>query len=170
MIKLSVLLTERYVNLFKQDLHLYIDDIWDIMQKSYAPIGGFLTASSKDDLISKVWLAKLVRKNNKIIAVRLYKDQFGRKGIAGGTDGSIEGKLAFYKMIDEDIIRNRSWAEVSDKMEFILRKRGAMPIPNSFAEKLTKKEIISLNPDGYHYTRLIGGKPHEKIIFGVAEI
>jgi len=41
MIKLRSLLTERYVNLFKTDIVKYIDEIWEILQKSYAPIGGF---------------------------------------------------------------------------------------------------------------------------------
>ena len=31
---------------------------------------------------------------------------------------------------------------------------------------LTGKEILDLNPDGFHYTRLIQGKPHEKVIYG----
>jgi hypothetical protein len=86
--KLSELINERFVNLNSNQLIDYIDPVWNILQKSYAPIGGFKTASSRQDLLKKVNFAKLVKKNDKIIAVRLYKDQNGRKGIAGGTDGS----------------------------------------------------------------------------------
>jgi len=166
MIKFTELLTERYVNLFKTDIVKYIDEIWEILQKSYAPIGGFLTASSKEDLIRKSWMAKCVKKDNKLVAVRLYKDQYGRKGIAGGTDGSSIGKQWFMKMIQEDIKFSRSWTEVSGAMEHILRKNGAEPIPNYMAKELTGKDILEFNPDGYHYTRMIAGEPHEKIIFG----
>jgi hypothetical protein len=166
MIKFRTLLSERYINLFNDDIKVYIDEIWDILQRSYAPIGGFLTASTKEELIQKSWMAKCVKKNGKIVAVRLYKDQHGRKGIAGGTDGSAIGKQWFMKMIQEDIKFGRSWSEVSGAMEHILRKSGAEPIPNYLAKSLTGKDILELNPDGYHYTRLIGGEPHEKIIFG----
>lgn len=100
----------------------------------------------------------------------IYKDQYGRKGIAGGTDGSSVGKYWFTKMIQEDIKFARSWGEVSGAMEHILRKNGAEPIPNYMAKMLTGKDIIELNPDGYHYTRMIGNTPHEKIIFGTVNI
>lgn len=70
------------------------------------------------------------------------------------------------KMIQEDIKFSRSWTEVSGAMEHILRKNGAEPIPNYMAKELTGKDILEFNPDGYHYTRMISGEPHEKIIFG----
>lgn len=28
------------------------------------------------------------------------------------------------------------------------------------------KEILEYDPDGYHYTRLINGEPHRKIMIG----
>lgn len=165
--KLKKLIPETYINLFNAELNKHIDEIWILLQNAYKDLhGGFATANSKEDLINKTSLTKIVRKNGKIIAVRLYKDSSGRKSIAGATDGTQAGKDAFYKMIDEDILQKRAWGEVSGKMEFIMAKRGGIPIPNIYAKKLLKKDIISLNPDGYHYTRLINGDPHEKIIFG----
>jgi hypothetical protein len=153
-------------NLFKDDLKKHIDEIWAMLQRAYASLeGGFATASSKQDLINKTFLTKCVTRNGKIVAVRLYKDAHGRKSIAAATDGSVEGKMGLYKMIDEDILRHRSWGEVSDKMEYIMTKRGGFPIPNIYVKKLLKKDIISLDPDGYHYTREIAGQPHTKIIF-----
>lgn len=164
---ISNILLERFVNLHtKQELSKYIDIIWDILQKSYAPIGGFLTASSKEDLIEKTGMAKLVRKNNKIIAVKLYKDDQGRKSIAAGTDGSNEGKLWLVKMFQEDIKLDRAWGEFSGKAEHLMLKYGGIPIPNELAGEILNKPIISLNPDGFHYTREIMGEPHEKIIIG----
>lgn len=162
------LLTERYVNLFdKNEISKYIDDIWDIMQESYKYLeGGFATASSKEDLIAKTSMAKLVRKNNKIVAVKLYKDQHGKKSIASGSDGTKEGKIAIMQMFKDDVKTNRSWAEVSGKAESVYLKLGAQPIPNIFVEKILGKKLESLDPDGYHYEREINGKIFKKILIG----
>ena len=78
---------------------------------------------------------------------------------------NVEDILKKHKLIEEDIAQGRAWGEVSDKMEHVIIKRGGTPIPNIYASKLTKKDILQYNPDGYHYTRLINGAPHEKIIF-----
>jgi hypothetical protein len=51
-----------------------------------------------------------------------------------------------------------------------MKRLGADPIPSEYAGMLTGKEILDINPDGYHYTRLIAGYPHEKIIYGVVSL
>lgn len=166
-LSITSILTERFVNLHtKQDIAKYIDPIWDIIQTSYAPIGGFLSASSKEDLIKKTGMAKLVRKDSKIVAVMIYKDDQGRKGIAAGTDGSTEGKKWLMKMFKEDVDLERSWGEFSGKAEHLMLKSGGVPIPNSLAAQILNKPILDLNPDGFHYTREIMGEPHEKILIG----
>jgi hypothetical protein len=164
---ISSIILERFVNLHtKQEMLPYIDTIWDILQKSYAPIGGFLTASSKEDLINKTGLAKLVRKDGKIVAVKIYKDDKGRKSIAAGTDGSEEGKRWLIKMFQEDVNLGRAWGEFSGKAEHLMLKHGGVPMPNALAAQVLGKPIISLHPDGFHYTREIMGEPHEKILIG----
>lgn len=148
----NILLLERFINVFdKKELETYIDDIWNIMQLSYAPIGGFLSAKNKADLIQKVAFAKMVRKDNKIVAVSLYKDAHGKKRIASGTDGTSIGKLALRQILREDVKFDRSWGEVSGAMEHIMKKEGAVPYPNTLAAELLQREIVSLNPDGFHY-------------------
>jgi hypothetical protein len=47
---------------------------------------------------------------------------------------------------------------------------GAKPVDNKYAQLLTDKKILDLNPDGYHYTRLIQGEPHEKVILGFIDL
>ena len=54
--------------------------------------------------------------------------------------------------------------------EKMLARAGATPLSNQLAATLTGKEILDLNPDGYHYTRLIAGHPHEKIIYGFVKM
>lgn len=164
---LTNILLERFVNLHTpQDMSKYIDVIWDILQDSYASIGGFKSATDKEDLMRKAGLTKLVTKDGRVVAVKIYKDELGRKSIAGGTDGSAEGKKWFMKICEEDIKLNRSWGEVSGKMEHIMLKRGSVPIPSSMVAHILGKPILSYDPDGYHYTREIQGEPHTKIMIG----
>jgi hypothetical protein len=165
--EIKTILLERFVNLFKkEDIQPYIQDIWNIMQRTYEPIGGFKTANSPEELLSKISLAKLVRKNNKIIAAALYKDKYGRKAIAAGSDGSEEGIKMIKQIKFEDIKMNRSWGEFSGKLESLLLKYGGVPIPNDMVEDILGKEILSKDEDGYHYTRLINGEPIRKVMIG----
>lgn len=165
-------ITETYINAIKpEQKQKYAEQVWDMLQASYAGLpGGFATAATIEELIQKSLLWKMVKRDGKIVAVQIYKDQYGRKGIAGGTDGSSIGKSEFSKIVADDIKLNRSWAEVSGSPERIMTKLGAQPIPNTLAAMLTGKEILEINPDGYHYTRLIAGEPHEKIMFGTVNL
>lgn len=166
MIKLQHIISESFINAFTpEEKEKYGKEVWDILQKSYASIGGFHSANNIEELIRDSYLWKMNRKNGKIVAVRIYKDKHGRKSIAAGTDGSEEGKKALFMTMRDDVKLGRSWGEVSGKMEGILIKKfNAQPVPNKYAEKILGKKIMKLNPDGYHYTRLIGGHPHEKVI------
>ncbi|NDC22757.1 MAG: hypothetical protein EBZ49_01320 [Proteobacteria bacterium] len=173
---LEHILVERFVNAISdQDKLKYVDQVWDMMQKAYAPIGGFKSVNSKEELIKDTSIWKMVRKDGKIIAAKLYADKRGRKSIAGaaevGEDGKAteEGKKALLSIMIEDIKLNRSWAEVSGKVEHLMLKHGSVPIPNKYAAEILGKEILELNPDGYHYTRMIAGKPYEKVIVGTVK-
>ncbi len=169
--KASELLSERVVNAFTADQkNKYSQQVWDIMQKSYASIGGFGTASSPEELIQYSGLWKIITRDGKITAVNVYRDQHGRKSIASGTDGSPQGKKDYLMVKSEDVKFNRAWAEVSGAPEKILARSGAKAIPAKFAPVLTQKEILSYNPDGIHYTRLIAGHPHEKAMYGVIKV
>lgn len=166
--KSNEFLTERILNLHDTPAKLkFGQEVWDLLQLSYSTVpGGFGTADSLEDLISKTGLWKIVTRDGKVTAVNLYRDQYGRKSVAAGTNGSRQGIKDYYMVKTEDEKFERAWAEVSGKPELLMKKSGAKPLPSKFAPMLTKKEIISYNPDGVHYTRMIGGEPHEKIIYG----
>lgn len=167
------LLNEAFVNIFDTKSKFeYVDVVWDILELSYADIGGtFAIAKDKQELINDSDMWKMVRRNGKIVAVCLYTSKRGgRKSMAAGTDGSPEGKEGLYSIIKEDIkMKDRqAWSEVSHKMEYIkLVKFGAHPIPAKNAQELMPdKPFLSIDKDGYHYTRMIGGKPMTKIMVG----
>lgn len=157
------LLNEKFINVWnEEDKRLYIDDAYELIQKAYQSIGGY--PDTKEELIQDTLLWKMVRKGDKIVALRMYKDKNGRKAIAAATDGTQTGKEYLIQIISDDIKYDRSWSEVSGKMEHLLSKYGAIPVPNKYAAELTRKEILRLDPDGFHYDRMIGGEPHTKII------
>lgn len=169
--RVNEILIERVVNLFQPDDQMkYADQVWDILQKSYVKAGGFHSANDIQDLIAKTNMWKLVVRNGKVTAVNLYRDLHGRKSIAAGTDGTLQGKKDYMMVKDADIKYRRSWAEVSGAPERLASKAGMRPIPAKFAAMLTGKEIIEYNDDGVHYTRMISGHPHEKIIYGSIQL
>ena len=172
------MLLEHFVTLFDSDQDTqkkeeYLDQVWDILQESYRSIGGIANISDADELLNSEYIWKMVTKNKKVLAVQLYKTKGGgRKIFCGGCLGTPEGKSAFYKLASEDVKRleRDAWAEVSGSMEGVyIFKLGATPIPADVSEKILNdmgKSIISVSDDGFHYTRKIGGKPYEKIMFG----
>lgn len=148
----------------------YADQVWALLQKSYKKAGGFHSADDIPDLISKTNMWKLVVRNGVVTAANLYRDLHGRKSIAAGTDGTQQGKRDYMMVKDADIKYRRAWSEVSGAPEHLAAKSGMRPLPAKFAAMLTGKDIIEINADGCHYTRLISGHPHEKIIYGSVEL
>ena len=167
----EALICERFLNaLNKEDMRKYADEVWDILQKAYSYCGGMAGMDSVEQLINETDMWKMVRKNGKIVAVNTYSNKrSGRKICYGGQDGTEEGKKAFKKILEEDFkLKDRqSWAEVSGAMEVTALKQGAIPIPAYIAELIMKdKTFESIHEDGFHYTRMIGGEPHTKLMVG----
>jgi hypothetical protein len=163
----QTVLVERFLNLHTAHaMQPWKNQVWDALQRSYAAAGGFKSAANIDELINDSSLWKIVTRNGKLSAIVIYKDKYGRKSMAVGTDGTDQGKRDLFKIKQEDTQHRRAWAEVSGAPERLMARLGSQPVPNRYAQVLTGKEIMSYNDDGYHYTRLIAGVPYEKIIFG----
>ncbi len=178
-------LIERVLNLHTPEEKMpYAQEVWDMLQRSYENIGGFKSASSVEELMNEPGYWKVVRRDGRLTAVNIYKKVPRTKTykvIASATETEYDPEKKRYKatkpgfkdyeMVKSgDVKMKRSWAEVSDKAEKMMQLAGAKPVPNEYAELLTGKNILELNPDGYHYTRLIQGEPHEKIIYGFIKL
>ena len=102
-------LNERYVNILEDEetKRKYAKDVWDILQKSYADIGGIKGSgfNSIDDMIKNIPFWKLSVHNNVVDAVAMYKDKGGRKLVATGYNGSEVGRLAVTEMAKADLQR-----------------------------------------------------------------
>ena len=178
------LLVEKILNLHTTDEKMkYADKIWDMLQRSYKKIGGFKSANSPEELANDPGYWKVVRRGDHITALGVYKqvpntDNFKMIASAtetepnpeGGYKVTAQGKKDYHMLKNDDIKTKRAWTEVSGPAEKLMLKAGAKPIDNKYAEFLTGKKILDLNPDRYHYTRLIQGEPHEKIIVGFVEL
>jgi hypothetical protein len=178
-------LVERVINLWTPEQKAkYADVVWDMLDRSYQKMGGFKSAANVEELIDTPGLWKLVQRGDTITALGIYKPSEktkNMKSIASATETEIDpekniyvattqGKKDLMMLKSEDIRLNRSWVEVSGPIEKLMLKMGSKPMPNKYAEFLTGKKVLELNPDGVHYTRLIQGEPHEKMIVGFVNL
>lgn len=189
------ILVERFANLFivdRNDREKYVDQVWDILQKSYEKIGGIKGNGfgSKEDMIEKIPFWKLGMDKGTVRAVGMYKDKGGRKSVAVGTDGSPRGKELAADMMKNDL--KRSYGEKSKAALGLVMKLYPFDVIEPFLQtpaqviKLGVKNIIpvskisksDLPKDGqktlekfpeladYAYIREIGGEKIFKIMLG----
>lgn len=158
---------EKHREKHRQQMH-------DVIRSSYAKLegdhgyGGHLKGSKKEsdaihDDITHHHIKAVVR-DGKVTAVNIYKKQHGRKSIAMGTDGSIQGKKDAGMIKHDDVKMKRAWGEVSGPAERFAKKSGMPEIPVHKMSKLTGKHIKPTT--GNRYTRDIGGHEHEKVGIG----
>ena len=167
----EALICERFLNAFnKEDMRKYADEVWDILQKAYAYCGGMAGMDSIQQLIDETTMWKLVRKEGKIVACIVYTNKRGgRKACYAGTNGTELGVQSLKKiMIEDNLLPDRqAWGEYSGKAVSTMFNQGAMPVKAEIAQEIMKdKEFIEIKPDGYYYTRKIGGHPHTKLMMG----
>lgn len=186
-------LEERFVNALPKDQELkqkHADAVWDLLQKSYAPIGGIKGKgfSSKSDMMNiPFW--KMIMKDGEIKGVVLYKDKGGRKSVAAGTDGSEYAKVKVADIMKNDL--KRSYGEKSKSALGTMMKQLPWDVLQKFtktpkeASKILGKDVVSVKkykgqlPDDakqtlakypqlkdYAYLRDLNGTMTFKVMFG----
>lgn len=156
----------------------YRNEIHDILRKSYEKVSGGYSGlgSGTQEESSAIHaditnsMIKATLRDGKVSSVKLYKDRYGRKSVAAGTDGTRQGIRDLSANFIEDVKMKRAWSEVSGKPEAMMTKAGAERVPASLAAELTGKSDIEIGDDGYHYTRKIGNDRHEKVILGYPKL
>lgn len=107
------IISERYINAIgdsERSMNIkqrYLDQVWDILQRSYAPIGGIKGSGfeNKEAMLSlPMW--KMGIRDGRVRAVIIYKDKGGRKSVAMGTDGSQEGMWFVENILGNEITRS----------------------------------------------------------------
>ena len=189
-------ISERFVNLIgdNQDKERYVDEVWDLLQKSYAGIGGIKGTgfSSKQDMIDNIPFWKLGVKKGKVVAAVFYKDKGGRKSVAFASDGSPESAPVVIDIITNDL--KRSFGEKSKAMLGKVLKTVPWTVLEPFtmtpaeAQSVLKKDTTPVSglkdyqiPDDgklalakhpqlkqYAYLRDLNGDPTFKVMFGTS--
>lgn len=192
------LLNERFINAIGNDEQAmatkakYRDAVWDMLQRSYAPIGGIKGKGfeSPEEML-KLPMWKIAVRGGKLRAVIIYKDKNGRKAVAVGTDGSSESKTLI-----NDILRNEPTRSYSEKSKAALGKdmktipsdqiEDLLSTPDEVRKLFPGKEITAISdlpraqwPEDaiasigkypilqkYGYVREIGGTPTFKVLIG----
>lgn len=155
-------------------------EIHDILKHSYRHIGyGGNEVNSKEESdaihhdITHSQI-KAVKRNGKISAVALYKPSHGRKQIAGGTDGTIQGKRDWLKTAHDDHTNPKTaphrhaWIEASGGPQKMMQKMGSKSIPvHKMRKLLPGKELEDAPEKGENaYRRKIGNDKHTKTGYG----
>lgn len=146
------------------------DAVWDILNKSYAKLGGFKSFDNKNHMITEpgMWLLILDDDENLMAAI-VFKNLNGNKLIGLGTNGEVQGKNELINSLRNLKNKKNFWAEVSGPLEKLFDTLDFPKIENKYAKELTGKEIVNYDNDKYHYTRYIAGQPIRKIIVGYPE-
>jgi len=87
-------INEKILNLKdKEEKEKYADAVFDLLQKSYAKIGGIKGSGFENPqrMVEKIYLWKIYKQNDKILAGILYKDKGFRKAVAVFTNQTKEG-------------------------------------------------------------------------------
>lgn len=156
----------------KKFIEKHAEEIWNIMQRSYANIGRFKTFSSIEEMLLRVTLLRYGLNNEgNIICAAIYDNKKGGEKLVGcGTlHNTQDEKNILYNIVLNDTINFSQWhwAEVSGAMERIFQKAGGNPIPSELASDiLTKPSHYFKLDDDSHYYRLINNVWHRKIIYG----
>jgi hypothetical protein len=175
-------LLERFVNIFSDTPHRreqYREQVWDILQLSYAPIGGIYGSGfqSPQDM-DRIPMWKVAKKDDVVKAVAMYKDRSGRKMVAMGTDGTEQGKQILVDIIKNDFLTNRTYSELSGPgLRFTEKILGAelfnkVKIPTEKVIEILSDDYEAGEievVDQYRYQRKIGNNWVTKVMMGNPE-
>ena len=144
---------EKYVNLINDNPNKedWVDQVWDILQKSYSKIGGIKGSgfNSKDDMIKNIPFWKLNVVNGVVKTALMYKDKGGRKLVAIGTDGSEYASNVIQR--DNKAELSRSFGEKSGPALGSMMKSWPFEVIEPFAilpkdvGKILNKDVIPLS-------------------------
>lgn len=158
------------------------DEILDLVNIAYAPIGGHAKMKDINDVLKSKYdyweLIDLDNDNKAEIIIFGKKTKYGIKFAGIGHDGSKDAKRTYIKKKIESHSEfgNGHYTEVSDKIADIMLKAGVPTITGKETiEKILGKTVdyVGKHPKGKEgdgwYSRKIAGHAHYKIMIGHAK-
>ena len=146
-------------------------DIFDLITKTYASIGGYVDFKSPDDLPSDFtnWIINDVDTDDDVDIVRFGKKGPGGNKMAGSaSDGSPAAKKIMLNKTAKLLNTKGNYGEMSDAMAHVMITRHSVPFVGD--EKIVRKllpgkdiEWVGKHPDGkypkhdgWYYRKLTG--------------
>ena len=143
------------------------NDILDLIQNAYGPIGGHPNYKSVGDLAGSDYEVIDLDDDPEIDAVTVTKKRSGGTKYVGlGHDGSSQGKRGSIGRTIDKLGDSGTYIEASGKMADILSKANVTQVTDKDTiSKALKGKEIEMQDNG-SYTRYLGGKKYIKLMFG----
>ena len=143
------------------------DDILDLIQNAYGPIGGHPNYKTVGDLAGSDYVIVDLDDDPDIDAVTVTKQRSGgTKHVGMGHDGTSPSKRASISQTIRDLDKQGAYIEASGKMADILMKANVTQVKDEDTiRKALKGKEIEMYDDG-SYDRNLGGKKYRKLMFG----
>lgn len=158
-------------------------ELFDLLDKSYAYIGGHVDFKKPSDLPSNhtIWYGIDTDGDKEPEGVKFAKSSsFGTKWTGGATDGSSTAKEQYVTHTATLLKTPGNYCEASDAIMHILIKYFKVPCVQTQAEveKVIGKKVewVGKHPQGQYpgyngfYIRELGGTPHMKLLLGKPRI
>lgn len=175
MIKLTELLSEidlkpnKWTYIPRSEISKFKEDIFDLINTAYSPIGGHPNYNSSSDVGKKAADYKLIDINGDAEpdAVLVSKKKpSGHKSVGIGHDGTSVAKRKVIGAEIELLKVKGHYVEASGKIADIFHSAGVTIVTDEdVVRSVLKGKTIKWNGDGT-YDRKIGGSVHTKVLMG----
>lgn len=160
-----------WLDLNNDEQQEFADDIFDLINNAYAPIGGHPNYKSPDSVVGSegdaIYSVIDLDDDPDIDAVAVDKERAGGlKSVAMGHDGSSDAKRAAINIQAIMLKKPGHYIEVSGKLIDIFKAKGVPVVTDEdLIRRVLKGKEIKMNNDGT-YSRKIGGDLHTKTLMG----
>ena len=161
----------QWVNLTDEEKEEFADEIFDLINTAYTPIGGNPNYKSSNDVVGGEREANYMvidlDDDPEFDAVKISKSKgAGNKSVAVGHDDTPPAKSAAVNITAIMLKEPGHYIEVSGKLKDILMSKGVPVVTDKETiEKAMAGKEIEMNDDGT-YSRMIGGEKHTKTLMG----
>lgn len=162
---------DKWVDLPSDQKSEYAEDIFNLINTAYSPIGGNINYKSASDVLGAEADADYeiinIDDDPEPEALIAYKDkESGKKLTAMGHDGSKEAKSLSLNRLADLLKKPGYYLEVSGKLQDILLSKGAPVVKDQdIIQKVLKGKKLEFNDDGT-YQRFIGNVKQIKTLLG----
>tara|TARA_R110000803_G_scaffold10459_1_gene31997 strand:+ start:1723 stop:2280 length:558 start_codon:yes stop_codon:yes gene_type:complete len=160
-----------WITLDKEEQDDFSDEIFDLINNAYAPIGGHPNYKSNLNVIGSegdsIYSVIDLDDDPDIDAIVVDKKRAGGlKSVAMGHDGSSDAKRAAINIKAIMLKKPGHYIEVSGKLVDILKSKGVPIVADEETiRRVLKGKEIEMNNDGT-YQRSLGGTIHTKTLMG----